>query len=68
MGSENKNYPVSTYLKIHEREYMEALAEKLGVTNHSVRQFAIKYFIDQHRAGLVKIPTRSKTITEIINT
>jgi hypothetical protein len=60
-----KNYPVSTYLKDHERKYMEGLADRLGVSNHSLRQFAIQYFIDQHRAGKVTIPTETKTVTEI---
>jgi hypothetical protein len=62
------NYPVSVYLKRHEREYMEALAERLGVSDHSLRQFAIQYFIDQHRAGNVEIPTETKTVTEISST
>ena len=65
---EGKNYPVSVYLVKHEREYMEALAERLGVSDHSLRQFAIRYFIDQHRAGKVEIPTETKTVTEISST
>ena len=63
--TESKNYPVSVYLKRHEREYMEGLAERLGVSAHSLRQFAIQYFIEQHRAGKVEIPTETKTVTEI---
>ena len=63
--NKDQNYPVSVYLKEHEREYMEALADQLGVSKHSLRQFAIRYFIDQHRAGKVEIPTETKTVTEI---
>ena len=66
--TESKNYPVSVYLKEHEREYLEALADQLGVSKHSLRQFAIRYFIDQHRAGKVEIPTETKTVTEISST
>jgi hypothetical protein len=62
---EKANSPVSVYLKRHEREYMEGLADQLGVSAHSLRQFAIQYFIDQHRAGKVEIPTKTKTVTEI---
>jgi hypothetical protein len=62
------NRPVSVYLAEHEREYMEALAARLGVSDHSLRQFAIRYFIDQHRAGKVEIPTETKTVTEISST
>jgi len=62
---ESKNYPVSVYLAKHEREYMDGLADRLGVSAHSLRQFAIRYFIDQHRAGSVEIPTETKTVTEI---
>lgn len=62
------NRPVSVYLVKREREYMEALAERLGVSDHSLRQFAIRYFIDQHRAGKVEIPTETKTVTEISST
>jgi hypothetical protein len=62
---ESKNYPVSVYLAKHEREYMDGLADELGVSAHSLRQFAIRYFIDQHRAGKVEIPTETKTVTEI---
>ena len=66
--TESKNYPVSVYLAKHEREYMETLAERLGVSDHSLRQFAIRYFIDQHRGGLVEIPTETETVTKIQST
>lgn len=64
-SDKKKNRPVSVYLKEHDRAYMDGLAESLGVSAHSLRQFAISYFIDQHRAGNVEIPTETKTVTEI---
>jgi len=63
--AESKNYPVSVYLPDHEREYIEALAERLGVSRHAVMQFGVKYFIAQHRAGKVEVPIETKTIKEI---
>lgn len=63
---EKKNRPVSVYLRTHEREYMAALADRLGVSDHSLRQFAIRFFIDQHRAGQVEIQTESETVKKII--
>jgi hypothetical protein len=66
--TESKNYPMSVYLKEHERLYIEALADSLGVARHALLQFGLRYFIDQHRAGKVEIPTETKTVTEISST
>jgi hypothetical protein len=60
-----KNYPMSVYLKQEDREYLEDLANRLGVSRHSVLQFGLKLFIDLHKAGKVEIPTETKTVTEI---
>jgi hypothetical protein len=63
--TDKPNRPVSVYLRRHERDYMEGLADQLGVSAHSLRQYAIQYFIEQHRAGKVQIPVETKTVTEI---
>jgi len=61
------NYPMSVYLKEHEREYIEGLAERLGVARHALLQYGLRYFIDQHRAGNIQVPVETKTVTEIKN-
>lgn len=62
---DTKNHPVSVYLPEHERLYIEAIAERLGVSRHAVMQFGLKYFIAQHRAGAVEIPIETRTVKEI---
>jgi len=66
--ADNKNYPVSVYLREHEREYIEALADRLGVARHAMLQYGLRYFIEQHRAGAVEVPVETKTVTEIKST
>ncbi len=61
------NHPISVYLNEVERAYMDHLSNNLGVSRHSLMQFAIRYFIAQHRAEKVKIQTKTKTVTEIEN-
>jgi len=63
--SDQKNYPISVYLTKPEREYIEALAERLGVPRHALMQFGVRYFIAQHRAGEVEVPVETKTVNEI---
>jgi len=58
-----KNTPISVYLTKEEREYIEALADRLGVSRHAILQFGVRYFIDQYRAGEIEIET--KTVNEI---
>ena len=67
-AGDSKNYPMSVYLREHEREYIEALADRLGVARHAMLQFGLRYFIEQHRAGAVEVPVETKTITEIKST
>lgn len=62
---DTKNYPISVYLTQPERDYIEALAERLGVSRHALMQFGVRYFIAQHRAGEIEIPVETKTINEI---
>jgi len=62
---DSKNYPISVYLTKPERDYIESLAERLGVSRHALMQFAVKRFIVQHRAGDVEVPVETKTVTEI---
>lgn len=64
----NENYPMSVYLKEHERLYIEGLADQLGVARHAMLQFGLRYFIDQHRAGKVEILTETETVTKISST
>jgi len=63
--SDQKNYPISVYLPEHEKDYIEALAERLGVSRHALMQFGVKWFIAQHRAGNIEVPVKKKMITEI---
>ena len=67
-SDKNPNYAMSVYLKEHEREYIEALADRLGVARHAMLQFGLRYFIEQHRAGEVEIPTETETVTRIQST
>jgi len=64
-NDKSKNYPISVYLTEAERDYIEVLAERLGVSRHSLMQFGVRYFIAQHRASHVEIPTETRTVTEI---
>ena len=66
--SKSRNYPMSVYLPEHEREYIEALADRLGVARHAMLQFGLRYFIEQHRAGLVEVPIETETVTRIQST
>jgi len=63
--NDQKNLPVSVYLTRTEREYIEALADRLGVSRHALMQFGVRYFIAQHRAGEVEVPVETKTVHEI---
>jgi len=63
--NEKKNLPISVYLTRTEREYIEALADRLGVSRHAILQFGVKYFIAQHRTGEIKVPVETKTVNEI---
>ena len=66
--TEGRNLPMSVYLPRHEKEYIEALADSLGVSRHALLQFGMRYFIEQHRAGAVEVPIEKKTVTEIQST
>jgi len=63
--SDQKNLPISVYLTKPEREYIEALADRLGVARHALMQYGIRYFIAQHRAGNIEVPVETKTVNEI---
>jgi hypothetical protein len=60
-----KNTPISVYLTKEEREYIEGVADRLGVSRHAILQFGVKYFISQHVAGEIRVPVETKTVTEI---
>ena len=60
-----KNYPISIYVTEDERDWLDALANNLGVSRHSLMQYGIRYFIKQYRDGKIEIPTETKTVTEI---
>ena len=63
---EKKNRPAGGYPQKHERELMERWADDLGVSAHSLRQFAIRFFMEQYQAGQVEIKTEAESTKKII--
>lgn len=53
-----EKYPISVYLPEGDRDYITDLAKRLKVSRHSLMQFAIKLFIDQHKNGNIEIPVK----------
>jgi hypothetical protein len=47
-------------LKLSEWKEIDELAEKLQVTPHAVTVYGVRYFLEQHRAGKVKIQVQTK--------
>lgn len=46
---EDKNYPVSIYLSREEKEEIERLAEKAGISRHAFMQHGVLYFASKYK-------------------
>ena len=49
-----KAKPYGVYLGVDERAAMEKIIKETGENQHALLQFAVKYFIQQYKAGKIK--------------
>jgi hypothetical protein len=53
--NERLKRPISVYVKKKVRIEVEKIAEKEGLTRHSVLSYAISYFVREYKQGRAKI-------------
>jgi len=54
-----KNRPIGVYLNRAERDEIQALADKAGITRHAFLQYSIRHFVAGYKRGKYKFETKT---------
>lgn len=61
---EKKNFPIGVYLTQAEKNEIDAIAEKEGISRHAFLQYAIRVFVARYKSGAEKLETKTVKVLD----